>query len=717
MCVAPPHHPTRARKRDGGTEGGWGGQHGEKGYIRWAEQLPIFYPLLNFSFFNACAAPLALYFALPMFTTDPRAQPQNMLTLLSGFVGVQILSLVIFAMWATRDQNYRAATRFVRPVWREEEWDWGALSRWARLLRAKITKLRKQCWSATLAKVSKKRTFSLPSPDADPVFDVNGTVLATNNVVESQKPAKLDQTHSVSYLLDIAPESGSISTAVGNPSASQRVAMATVSRTTMGQAFASQTLGSRQKITAGVVRSIGTEIFSRCRIKSIGEREAIYVLADFLQFNAFCFLNHATCWQQAPFLGRTLARMCTLSHLQLSGSFQVAGSIFGWMLALVLVALFTLGSEVLTTSLFVKFKTMYHCCHLKSRRFLSVPPAQLEASDEETSALPVAQRQRRRQLQQDEQDGAENDDASPKHRHALGNDHRLAQFAQDAGLPLNPAKTPSESDIVRVFRMARCAAVWLLSHRSLLIFIGSVGLMPIASQLLVALACDYPADPGRPWSPPAHPQISQSLICWDDSHRVYILGSLIGMGIFVPLSMLMTPLLGAAARPASTTPLAAATTTTVAADCVQWAPGYNAARTLAKLLLLTLLFLMPEAPAALDVGVFVVCFCLAWIAILSQPCSIHAVLKLHVVTLASACCTATASIRYRLYRGTESTGTGTEVKTCAADSSDAFWMMQLMWCGLLGLSLTFRYWYGTINTLWTQLVSWRENQRRMRPFA
>ena len=67
---------------------------------------------------------------------------------------------------------------------------------------------------------------------------------------------------------------------------------------------------------------------------------------------------------------------------------------------------------------------------------------------------------------------------------------------------------------------------------------------------MAAGACTYPAEYGRNYGPPkiARPPISPENVCWDSTHRGLLWGSLAALGVFVPLVLLIEPMLQVAER-------------------------------------------------------------------------------------------------------------------------------------------------------------------------
>jgi hypothetical protein len=348
--------------------------------------------------------------------------------------------------------------------------------------------------------------------------------------------------------------------------------------------------------------------------------------------------------------------------------------VLGWLVALLLVALYVVGSKVLLVSMHVKLQKLRH--RIMPSKVVPTCTSATEATTEHMT------------------------------KHALSGDSELTNFAERAGLPLNPGDTSADSDIVRVVHIIKCGVVWLLSHRSLLIFLGSAGFTPIASQLLAALACSYPEDSITPAAHPAHPPISMELVCWDSTHLIYVYGSVAAMGMFVPLVMLATPLVAAAAR------LSDRRTVVVGQlpiFVIQWGAGYASARTMVRFVLVLLAVLLPDSALTMDAAALIMCFALATLAIFVQPCSVHAVLKLHVVVLISVCCTASVSLRYQLHRESIS-------EECP-EVEDAFWLLLLLWGGLMVLSLTYQYWWGLISNFARAVGTCRANAKRNRAVA
>jgi hypothetical protein len=692
----PPGHASRRdrqRWHEPKAAGAWGAEHGEAGVVGWAEQLPVFFPLLHYVFFAAVVAPpLAGLLLLPLLTSDKRAQKQNVFCLLASFLGIQTLSLVIFMMWVTRDLNYRAACRISKPQWRTEVWDWGALSRLVRRAVRRWRGLRRSVRNSSLLRRHGGGRPDFVVPQASSATEPAGDAPPSSSALR--------------YLLDAAPEPPVSAVALANASSTSSSA---------------QIKPGCSKRLMAVMQRLG----ARClRGTALGPAawELVYLCADFLQLNGFCFLNHG-CWRDAAFLPQLLARVCAASHLQLHSSLQLTGSAFAWTMALLAVILYVLGSEVLLVSVHVKICKVRHrlfsCCSTSG----SEPAERGSAADDDD----VAQEPR---------------GALARPQLALEGQPELAAFAVDVGLPLHPAHTPTSSDVLRAVRHARRALRWLLSHRELLLLLGTVGFTPIASQLLVALSCAYPENHGRPDVPPARSLLlGDSGVCWDTEHRYFVAGTLAAMGAFVPLVVLVGPVLLSSCRAAAfppavtsqpdgaaapkqklapapagleakgssvaTTPMAAAAAETVTA--VQWSPVYSGARALSKMVLVLLPVLLPGEGVGLllDLGVLASSLGFAAAAVLSQPCNVHAVLKIHVVVLACASCTAGVSLYFRLHREPSTTQGGT-----CAETSVAFLWLLLLWAALFGLSLSFRLWWSVISGAADIIATWRENQRR-----
>jgi hypothetical protein len=337
----------------------------------------------------------------------------------------------------------------------------------------------------------------------------------------------------------------------------------------------------------------------------------------------------------------------------------------------------------------------------------------------------------------------------PPPKHAIDNDNiELMEFATRAGLPLDPTPASYESDCRRMMRKTRAFVLYLISNRFLLVFIGSAGFVPVTSHLMAAGACSYPMEYGRNYGPPkiARPPISPDHVCWDSTHRGLLWGSLAGLGLFVPLVLLVEPMLQVAERGMAEVHAQQAQSEVSPDDksskdevviskaqqqlqssplVVQWTPGYNACRAMGKLVLVTVAAWLPGEPMLLDICILLVAGLLATACIVVSPCSVHGILKFHVVVLASAMVTAAVSLHLRLNITGLPTADSTAVSEMLEPASElwidgtmdehcstaqAFWLLILAWGVLAGMTCFYRIWWGCLSNVWGRLMAIRAEE-------
>ena len=319
------------------------------------------------------------------------------------------------------------------------------------------------------------------------------------------------------------------------------------------------------------------------------------------------------------------------------------------------------------------------------------------------------------------------DIAPPTHAIDTTKDPDLIEFATRANIPLDPTPESYESDFRRILRNVRALLLYLVSNRFLLIFIGSAMFVPIASHLVVAGSCIYPLEYGRNVGGPGpggssefgRPPIDPELVCWEDTHRYLLWGSLSALGIFVPLTLLIEPLLAVGERGMQEVHAVeldpkSGKKTSLPLVVVQWSPGYSACRAVGKLMLVVVAAWLPGEPKVLDLCVIIVCGFLMLTCVFTSPCAVHGILKLHVVVLASAISTAGISIWQELYITTDNGLTVPEGGVMLAAGSDAwidgsmdelchttagFWFLVLAWSVLAGLTTFYRVWWSMLSYL------------------
>ena len=679
----PPTHPTRQRQATAGRTG-WGAEHGEKGLVAWAESLPYYSPLLSFCFCGAAIAPLAVVLPLPyVVAMGPKREEQSVITLLICHLGLCVLSLATFILWATRDKSFMAATRFSPPDWRTENfWGFGTdqMFNWFKRRWLNIRSVWRKCGE----KCAGNAKAVGPAGWGQALFAED--VADRYRVEDDGDPSDPRNIHTPGDAGDPAAKpAGRLGGLLGGL------------RQSASRNLSRQALQSRaSSVQMGFKRASKTAEgkFSKCakKLQTPRGKEAMYLVIDFAQFNGFCFLNHP-CWRSAGFFGQILARTAALSHLQLSGDLSASGSKFGWTLALCLVLLYVVGSKCLLVTINVKIQKIRH-------RWCSKHP----------KIMP--------------------DIAPPTHALDPAKDPELIEFATRANIPLDPTPESFESDCRRITRNVRAVMLYLISNRFLLVFIGSAGFVPVASHLMAAGSCIYPLEYGRNFGPPkiARPPIAPELVCWEDTHRYLLWGSLSALGVFVPLVLLIEPLLAVAERGMQevhaleldpngkkrSLPLV-----------VQWAPGYNACRAMGKLMLVVVAAWLPAEPKVLDMCVIIVCGFLVLTCVFTSPCAVHGILKLHVVVLASAITTAGISLWQELYITTDNGLTVSEGGVVLAADSDAwidgsmdelchttagFWFLMLSWSVLAGLTTFYRMWWGVASYLWGRVQAIRAEE-------
>jgi len=418
-------------------------------------------------------------------------------------------------------------------------------------------------------------------------------------------------------------------------------------------------------------------------------REAFYLAADFAQFNGFCFLNHS-CWMEGGFLARLFARCFALSHVQLSSDLSAGGSVLGWLCAIGAVVLYAGGSGCILVVAHAKLQKLRHrwCPSLRivpERPIL--PPTHAIHGDPDllefaTSVLCCA---------------------LSRSLVVFGAD-RLCVGLRRARLPLDPTPASARNDCRKGCTALRRFVAWLLANRPLLVFIGSAGFIPITSQLLGATGCTYPAEYGRlDLDLVARPPIEPELVCWDGQHRLYIWGAFAALGLYLPLALIIDPMLRAAERGMEELHASGAAARSMV---VQWSPGYSGGKLMGKLLLVTVGAWLPSSALALDVCVMVVCGGLALTAMLTTPCSSHGVLKLHVLVLVCAIATAAISIAKDLHAPEPEPPAVRECATAAG-----FGWMIVAWGGLAGVACLYRVWWGALCWAWRKLSKLREEER------
>jgi hypothetical protein len=737
MC-RPPTHPTRVQQTVTGRTG-WGAKHGEKGIMDWAESLPYFSPLLSFCFCACAIAPMAVMLPLPyVVAMGQKKEEQAVLTLLSAYLGLCILSLTTFVMWATRDRSFRAATIFSPPDWRTENF-WGVGS-------AQVFAWFRRRWLEVRRGVRGCRDKCKPA-SSKPVGPSGwgGALFSEEDVADRYRVDEdADQTKN-----GVAPP-GSPADHGGAAVSGKLLGLMSKGRDLASRNLSRQALESRaSSVQMGFRRAAQTADGSlrRCtkKLQTPRGKEAMYLAIEFAQFNGFCFLNHP-CWRSAGFLGQLLARGVALSHVQLSADLSASGSRLGWAAAIMVVVLYICGSKCVLIALNVKLQKLRHRFCSKVRIVPTLPPP--------THAIDAA--------------------ANPE----------LIEFATRAGLPLDPTPESYESDCRRIMRNGRALCLYLISNRFLLVFIGSAGFIPVASHLMAAGSCTYPPQYGRNYGPPkvARPPIAPELVCWDATHRGLLWGSLAALGLFIPLVLLIEPMLQVAGRGmaevhaaqqqaaakagqgslddgkkqqalSTTSPQKQQQESSASADSssrsllvVQWAPGYNACRAMGKVLLVTVAAWLPSEPKILDICVLLVTSLLTTACIVFSPCAVHGILKLHVVVLASAMVTAGLSLYLGLYATGPDVGTPAAAAAMAesgivddgtsADAGDgtvaldpgsdlwidgtmdeycsttgAFWLLLLAWSVLAGVTCLYRIWWGCLSWLWGRLMAIRDEER------
>lgn len=704
MC-RPPAHPTRTQPTVAGRTG-WGAKYGEKGISDWAESLPYFSPLLSFCFCASAIAPLAVTLPLPAIVAiGPKREEQVVLTILVSYLGLGILSLTTFVMWATRDRSFRAATQFPSPDWRSENfWGVGVTQVCAWFHRRWLDLKRSMAWCRHSCGCCAKKKAVGPSW-GEALFN-------EGDVADRYRVDDADDVRTGRH----GQQVGGTPSAESPDSHRSDEATATVNskisklmrgmRRTASQHLSREALESRaSSVQMGFRRATQTADGSlkRCtkQLQTPRGKEAMYIAIDFTQFNGFCFLNHP-CWRSSDVLGQMLSRCLALSHLQLSADLSASGSILAWTVAVLVVVLYVCGSKCLLITLGVKLQRLRHRFCAKVKIMPSLPPP----------------------------------------THAIDSDNvELIEFAKRAGLDLDPTPESYESDCRRIMRNGRALMLYLISNRFLLVFIGSAGFVPVTSHLMTAGACSYPVDYGRNYGPAkiARPQISRDLVCWDSTHRGLLWGSLSALGLFVPLVLLIEPMLQVAERGMAevhvqqnqaTVGLADTATTNrqqkqsqSAPLVVQWTPGYNACRAMGKLILVTVATWLPSEPVLLDICVLIVAGLLATACIVLSPCAVHGVLKLHVVVLASAMITAALSLYLRLNitglpnanavsakldPASELWVDGTMDQHCP--TSEGFWLLMLAWSVLAGVTCMFRVWWGCLSWVWGRLMAIRAEE-------
>lgn len=126
----------------------------------------------------------------------------------------------------------------------------------------------------------------------------------------------------------------------------------------------------------------------------------------------------------------------------------------------------------------------------------------------------------------------------------------------------------------------------------------------------------------------------------------------------------------------------------------------------------------------LDICVLIVAGLLATASIVVSPCSVHGIVKFHVVVLASAMATAVISLHLGLnITGLPTADTAVSVKLEPASelwidgtmdehcsTAQGFWLLMLAWGVLAGVTCFYRIWWGCLSTMWGRLMAIRAEE-------
>jgi hypothetical protein len=521
-----PEHATRygGRERGGMDTIGWGAQHGEDSVIQWAGTLSCFRPTLNFCVVNAALSLAAVFGLMPAIEAVPRQAEKNMVAVLLGYFCLETLFVTAFVVWATRDVGYKQATHVGR-----EAGGGTSVSRWCKKYcgdgdEEDLKKYEEQGKKKGKQKSSAEK-YAAPAEEESPlkVVDKKAAPLQIADA-KSTGPSK---------------HMGALRLLNAQQKVEQKRMLLAAAKEKLAAAEEKRRLAAEKKQKQG------------CCGRMAAYLETIFLVVDCAQLLGVLFLYHPV-WtgredgydlRVAKRIREVGAGARTFYGVPISFVAEAAhavpllhgGALFMllWAGCIVAVVVFLIATECFSVTIRVSAASAWHRC------------------------LDCGCVRRRRHRKH----GAPLDRWS-----ANGDAHVFATAEVIADLARQHVAAAGEQPGCRAKLQAKwhaCVDAFVSLRDRMVLWILCPLYFPLVSALVSAIPCAYPQAYGEPPDSPAEqeavraaaamgedwlsltPETATGGECWGATHRYMLGGSVAALAIFLPASVLMTPLVSA----------------------------------------------------------------------------------------------------------------------------------------------------------------------------